>query len=67
MVKQNFLIKISRLMKNQCFDKNSYSLKEQINKNSKIMILIGQYSASLQILQALVVSFMLVASFTLKV
>ena len=65
MVKQKILIKVSRLIKNRCFDKNSYSLGERINKNSEIMALIGQYSASLRILRALVVSSTLMASCTL--
>ena len=39
-----------RLIKNQYFDQKIYSLREQINRNSEIMALIGQYSASLQII-----------------
>lgn len=54
-------------IKNWYFDKNSYSLGMQTNQNFEIMALIGQYSAGLQVLQALVLRFTLVASFTLVI
>lgn len=36
-----------RLIKNCSFDKNGYSLEEETNQNSKIIVLINQYLASL--------------------
>lgn len=33
----------ARLIKNQNFDKNGYSLKKRINQYSEIIALIGQY------------------------
>ena len=57
--------RFSRLIKNRCFDQNGYSLGERINLNSEIMALIGQYSASLRIMRALVRSLTLVTSVTL--
>ena len=52
--------RFGRLIKNRCFDQNGYSLGERINQNSEIMALIGQYSSSLRVLRALVVSLALV-------
>ncbi len=47
--------KLAGLIKNRYFDKNDYRLGEQTNQNSEIMVLIGQYLASLRILRALVI------------
>lgn len=55
----------ARLIKNQHFDKNDYSLGERTNQDSEIVALIGQYSTILWILRALVFRSTLVASSTL--
>ena len=44
----------ARLMKNRCFDKSGYSLGGRTNQNSEFTPLIGQYSASLRMMRALV-------------
>lgn len=59
--------KFAKLIKKEYFNKNCYSLKDQINQNSKIIPLISQYSIDLWIIQALVVIIMLIASFELVI
>lgn len=47
--------RFDRLIENQCFDQNGYSLGEPINQNSEFMALIGQYLSSLRVVQALAI------------